>query len=134
MFARERIVLNKNKVRLRGEHLKTHLLQACAHDLTDITHALRSRFKPMPIFDRRCGRGLRNSVQRIGIKRIFNPVQTLDELRLRNRIAHAQARQPMTLGETAGHNEVVIARNQGHGSFCAKTKVGLINDHQPIAV
>ena len=40
----------------------------------------------------------------------------------------------MTLGETAGHNEVVMARNQGHGSFCAKTKVGLINDHQPIAV
>ena len=75
-----------------------------------------------------------NSVQRIGIKRIFDPVQTLDELRLRNRIAHAQARQPMTLGETAGHNEVVMARNQGHGSFCAKTKVGLINDHQPIAV
>ena len=27
-----------------------------------------------------------------------------------------------------------MACNQGHSSFCAKTKVGLINDHQAIAV
>ena len=51
-----------------------------------------------------------------------------------DRQPHAQASQPMTLGETAGHNEVVIVRNQGHGSLCAKTKVSLINHYQAIPI
>src|SRR5690554_5767877 len=125
---------SKHEVCLRRQHFKAPLLKLFRHSLPLTNHTATRIFKPLLVF--KCGNGAnqRQTVQRIGVEAILNPIQSLDQLFITHRKADAQPCQRTGLGESLANQQVRILVYQTNRRITAEVHVSFVYHHHAVRV
>ncbi len=86
------------------------------------------------ILERRRGAGDGDTVQRVGIEAVLDPLQRLDQIRMADRQPHTKTGQRTRLGERLRHQQIRITVHQCDGRLTAEIHIGLIDQHHGFSV
>src|SRR5690554_984199 len=125
---------SKHEVCLRRQHFKTPLLKLFRHSLPLADHTATRIFKPLLVFKSGNGANQRQTVQRIGVEAILNPIQSLDQLFITHRKADAQPCQRTGLGESLANQQVRILVYQTNRRITAEVHVSFVYHHHAVRV
>src|SRR5512139_4058043 len=119
----------EDEVGTRGQHLEAESFHI-AHQPGARPHHLRAHLLEIRVVFHRSQRtGLGEAVERIGVEAVLHPVERLDQVRLADRVADAQAGQRVRFGQGTDDQQLRIACDQPPRRFAAEVDVGLVAPH-----
>jgi hypothetical protein len=80
------------------------------------------------------GAGDGHAVERVGIEAVLDAGERLDQVRVADGEADAQAGEGARFGERLHHQQVRVARHQGDGAVAAEVDVGLVDDDHRVGM
>ncbi len=86
--------------------------------------------KPCVILDGCDRAGDSKAIKGIGIEAVFHALQRFNQRPLANSKANSQSCQGPRLGERLDDQQIVVASDEGYGTFGAKIHIGLVNNDE----
>lgn len=118
----------------RRQHLEAAVTQARGHALARGNGAPAGVVEPGAVFHRGHAAGNRQAIQRVRVEAVLHPHQGLDQIRVAQRIAHAQAGQGARLGQRVHDQQLRELVHQPGGRLGAEVHIGFIDHDHRVAI
>ena len=125
-------VAGKNEVGRRRQDVEAERFKVGDQLRAARHHRTARRFQPIAVGQCSGGADQRQAVERVGVEAVLDPFEGLDQRRLAERVADAQAGQGMRFGQRAHDEQVGVAGDQRGSRFTAEVDVGLVDDDHSV--